>query len=241
MDAREGARVVCVDIDEAAAQETANIIQSEGGAALAVHCDATQSSEIDEVVAACLGRFGRIDILLNNIGLAVMGSVVDISEADWDRAFAINLKTAILAMKHVIPAMAETGGGSVVNISSMTALRHVGVEYASYYASKSALSHLSRTTAVDFASRQVRVNTILPGMLKTPHVEKNIALTHAFGAEGEEDLDSMWRRRDARVPLGTMGDAWDVAWAAVFLASDEARYITGADLVVDGGMSLRVP
>lgn len=205
---------------------------------------ACRQARSQAAIGRCVERWERIDILHNNIGTEIMGNVVEVTEQDWDRAFAINLRTVFLAMKHAIPIMAAGGGGSIINISSVTALRHVGVAYASYYASKAALCHLTRTTAIDFASQGVRVNAILPGMLRTPHVEHNPELAHAFGSRGlptAEETEAMWRRRDARIPLGRTGDAWDVAWAAVFLASDEARYVTGAELVIDGGMSLRVP
>lgn len=239
--AREGAKVMCVDINPDAARETAGIIADEGGEAEARAADATQSGQVADVVAACLDRWGRIDVLHNNIGVAHMGDVVEIDEARWDMAMNVNLKSAMLAMKHVLPVMVRQGGGSIVNISSVTAIRHVGVEYASYYATKAALLHLTRTTAVKYARDNIRMNAILPGMMKTPLVEQTDGLAAAFGLESEptpEEREAMWARRDARIPMGHMGDAWDVANAAVFLASDEARYITGAELVVDGGMSL---
>lgn len=239
--AREGASVMCVDINPEAARETAAIIVQEGGESDARAVDATRSGEVAALVAECVARWGRVDILHNNIGVAHMGDVVEIDEERWDLAMDVNLKTAMLAMKHVLPQMVGQGGGSIVNISSVTAIRHVGVEYASYYATKAALLHLTRTTAVRYAQHNVRLNAILPGMLKTPLVEKTEGLAAAFGLASEptpEERAEMWARRDARIPMGRMGDAWDVANAAVFLASDEARYITGAELVVDGGLSL---
>ena len=241
--AREGATVLCADINRSAADETVALICGEGGKAVPFRCDATQSDEVLAAVALATEIGGRLDILHNNIGTEIMGSVVDLPETDWDKTFDVNLKTAFLAMKHAIPVMARGGGGSIINISSTTSLLHVGVEYAGYYASKAALNHLTRTTAVSCAPHRIRVNAILPGMLKTPHVEKNAGLTQAFGTTGAptpEEIAAMWVRRDARVPLGRMGDGWDIARAAVFLASDEASYITGIDLVVDGGMCLRM-
>src|SRR5262249_4119262 len=146
----------------------------------------------------------------------------------------VNLKSAFLTMKHVIPLMVETGGGSIINISSIAAIRYTGVPYATYYASKAALSHLTRTTAVEDAPKKNRVNDILPGLMQTPMVEKAAGLAQNY-AKG--DIDEMWRVRAKQVPLGFGGDAWDVAWAAVYLASDEARYVTGIELVVDGGVT----
>ena len=232
--AREGARVFCADVDETAARETADVIRSEGGDAVASQCDVTQSAAIAAAVSACLERYGRLDVLDNNVGIVEAGDVVDLSEEAWDRVLSVNLKSCFLAMKHVIPVMAEQGGGSIVNVSSVAALRHTGVPYAAYYASKAAMNHLTRTTAVEYAARQIRINTVVPGLMKTPLVERSAALAEAFGSGGVEE---MWRARAAHVPMGRMGDAWDVANAVLFLASDLASYVTGIELVVDGGLT----
>jgi len=234
--AREGARVFCADINPAAAQETAAIIGGEGGVAEAGAVDATISAQLADLVEACVRKFGRIDILDNNVGIVEVGGVVDADEQSWDRVMNVNLKSCYLAMKHVIPVMVEQGGGAIVNISSIASVKFTGVAYASYYASKAAMNHLTRTTAAEFAAKGVRVNAILPGLMKTPMVEKTMGLADRYGAA---DLDAMWEARNRQVPLGSMGDAWDVANTAVFLASDEARYITGVDLLVDGGFALR--
>jgi NAD(P)-dependent dehydrogenase (short-subunit alcohol dehydrogenase family) len=217
--AREYAQVFCVDRNGAAAEETVGIIKGEGGKA-----------------TACLKTYGRIDVLDNNVGIAEVGSVVEVTEADWDRVFAVNLKSAYLAMKHVVPVMAKQGGGSIINISSIASIRHVGISYVSYNASKAAMNQMTRTTAVEFASKHVRVNAILPGLMKTPMVEHSAGLAQSY-AKG--DVEAMWRARDAQVPMGHMGEAWDVANAALFLASDEAKYITGIELVVDGGITCK--
>ncbi|HUF45971.1 MAG TPA: SDR family NAD(P)-dependent oxidoreductase, partial [Aestuariivirgaceae bacterium] len=234
--AREGAKVVCADIDEAAARETADIIAKEGGAALALACDVARHSDVLRTVAATVESYGRLDVLDNNVGIAEVGGVVEISEADWDRVFAVNLKGAFLAMKEAIPVMQRQGGGSIVNISSIAAIRWTGVPYATYYASKAGLSHLTRTTAVEYAARGIRVNAVLPGLMKTPMVEKSAGLAKTYAGG---DVEQMWRIRDAQVPMGHMGDAWDVAFAALFLASDEAKYVTGIELLVDGGITLK--
>lgn len=234
--AREGARVFCTDINGAAAEETAGIIHSEGGAAEAMAVDVTKADQVEAMARACVDAFGAIHVLDNNVGVAEVGGVVDLPEADWDRVFAINLKGAFLTMKHVIPIMVGQGGGSIINISSIASIRYTGVPYATYYATKAALNHLTRTTAVQYASDKVRVNAVLPGLMKTPMVERSAGLASSY-AEG--DVEEMWRVRDAQVPMGHMGDAWDVAHAVLYLAADESRYVTGTELVVDGGITLK--
>jgi NAD(P)-dependent dehydrogenase (short-subunit alcohol dehydrogenase family) len=235
--ARAGAQVFCVDRNGAAADETAKIIASEGGRATAFTADASRADDVAAMVAACIEAYGRIDVLDNNVGIAEMGSVVEVSEADWDRVFAVNLKSAFLAMKHVIPVMAKQGGGSIVNISSIASIRHTGVSYVTYATTKAAMNQMTRTSAVEFAPKHIRVNAILPGLMKTPMVEHSAGLAASY-AQG--DVAAMWRARDAQVPMGHMGDAWDVANAALFLASDESKYVTGIELVVDGGITLKL-
>src|SRR5215469_11403561 len=188
------------------------------------------------MVAACLKTYGRIDVLDNNVGIAEVGSVVEVAEDQWDKVFAVNLKSAYLAMKHVIPLMVKQGGGSIINISSIASIRHVGISYVSYGTSKAAMNQMTRTTAVEYAPHHVRVNAILPGLMKTPMVEHSAGLAASYAGG---DVQAMWRARDAQVPMGHMGEAWDVANAALFLASDEARYATGIELVVDGGLTCR--
>jgi NAD(P)-dependent dehydrogenase (short-subunit alcohol dehydrogenase family) len=235
--AREGAQVLCVDRNPQAAQETVDIIVSEGGIATAFTADASKSGDIEAAVAACLKTYGRIDILHNNVGIAEVGNVVDVPEAEWDRVFAVNLKSAYLAMKHVIPVMERQGGGSIINISSIASIRHLGVSYITYATTKAAMNQMTRSTAVEFARKNIRVNAILPGLMKTPMVAHTAGLVQSY-AKG--DVEAMWRARDAQVPMGHMGEAWDVANAALFLASDESRYVTGIELVVDGGLTLKV-
>ena len=234
--ARQGAEVFCVDRNGKAAQETVDIIASEGGKASAYTADVSRGDEVEAMIAACLKAHGRIDVLDNNVGIAEMGNVVEVTEAEWDRVFAVNLKSAFFTMKHVIPVMVKQGGGSIINISSIASIRHLGISYVSYGTSKAAMNQMTRTTAVQFARDHVRVNAILPGLMKTPMVEHSAGLASSYAAG---DVEAMWRARDAQVPMGHMGDAWDVANAALFLASDESRYVTGIELIVDGGITVK--
>lgn len=234
--AREGARIVCFDLDPAAAEATASILRSEGGTAQAVAGDAARADDIKLAVDRAVADYGGLDILHNNVGIVRMGGVVDLPEADWDRVFEVNLKSVYLAMKYAIPHMIARGGGAIVNVSSISSLRYLGSPYVSYYTSKAALNHLTRVTAAEFADRQIRVNTILPGLMDTPMAALSARQNHGIS---DEEMAAAWKQRAARAPMGWMGDAWDVARAALFLASDDARFITGAELVIDGGLTLR--
>lgn len=235
--AREGADVVCVDRDLAAANETAAIIAKEGkGSALALKADVTRLADIEAVREATVDRYGAIHVLHNNVGIVKVGGVVEISEADWNFVHDVNLKSCYLTMKVFIPGMCDQGGGSIINTSSIASLRYTGVPYVTYASSKAAMNHLTRVTAVEYASRQVRVNAILPGLMKTPMVEHAADLA---GKYAHGDIEEMWKVRDGQVPMGHMGEGWDVAYAAVYLASDESKYVTGLELVVDGGITLK--
>lgn len=240
--AQEGATVICCDYNLEAAHHTVDLIHGEGLRGEAHRVDVTKSDDIAALVAHVVKTHGRIDILDNNVGIAEVGGVVETSEAEWDRVFAVNVKSAFLAMKHVIPVMerqfeSEGVGGSIINISSIASIRYTGVPYSTYYATKAAVNHMTRTTAVQYAPKKIRVNAVLPGLMKTPMVEKSSGLAKTY-ADG--DIEAMWRARDAQVPMGHMGDAWDVANAALFLASDESRYVTGIELLVDGGITLKI-
>ncbi|KCV35422.1 enoyl-(Acyl carrier protein) reductase, partial [Bordetella bronchiseptica 00-P-2730] len=170
-------------------------------------------------------------ILVNNVGRSEPGTPVDMSEATWDEQMDVNLKAAYLACKHVLPVMERQGAGAVVNVSSIAGLRYVGKPQVAYAAAKAALMQMTRTTAVVYAARGIRLNCVVPGLVFTPLVRR-LADKYAQG-----DFDGFVRHRHEQVPMGRMGDAWDVAHAALFLASDESRYITAQEIVVDGGIT----
>jgi NAD(P)-dependent dehydrogenase (short-subunit alcohol dehydrogenase family) len=230
--ARAGASVVCIDVKKAAAEETADIIAQEGGTALALACDVTKGAEVGKSAEATMRKFKRVDILHNNVGHALMGGPVELNEEQWDRELAINLKGIFLAAKHVIPLMLGQKKGVITNISSAAGIRYVGYDFASYYAAKGGVNQLTIGLALQYARKGIRVNAILPGLMDTPLIYQQI--TGAYGSAEE-----MVAKRHAVCPMGRMGTAWDVAHAAVFLASDEAQYITGVCLPVDGGLTAR--
>ena len=229
--AREGAVVVCADLDETSAARTAAMIREEGGRATSTHVDVTDEQSVRSCISATLTAHGRIDVLDNNVGIAPFGGATDVDLEVWQRALSVNLTGPLLTMRFAIPHMIEQGRGSIVNISSIASLRWTGLPYAGYYSSKAGLNHLTRTTAAEFADRGVRVNAVLPGLIRTPMVA-NAAV------QAGADLDKVWQKRDKQVPMGHMGTAWHVADAALFLASDRSSYVTGTELVVDGGISL---
>jgi len=240
--AREGAKVLCADIDADAARETADIIRGEGGAAETIACDVSKAAQVEAMVAKARAAFGgRIDILHNNVGIAVAGGPVDLDEAAWDRVSAINIKSMFLTCKYVLPVMAAQAPnahglrGAIVNISSVAGIRWSGVSYIAYSTTKGAALPFTRSVALEYAPLGIRANAILPGLMNTPMV-RGAAIQDSYGGNEAE----MVRRRDAQCPMGKMGDAWDVAHAALFLASDDAKYITGAELIVDGGLTCKV-
>jgi NAD(P)-dependent dehydrogenase (short-subunit alcohol dehydrogenase family) len=231
--AREGAKVFLVDVNEDAVAETKAIVESEGGIARAWRADVSQADEVAALVAACVEAFGRIDVLHNNVGISALGGPVETDEAEWDRVFQVTLKSVFLTCKHVLPIMVAQGAGSIVNISSVASIRWGGVAYLAYSASKAALNQLTRCVGLEYARKGIRCNCILPGLMDTPM--PRLQLMEAFAGEG--GLEEMLRVRDAISPTGKQGEPWDVAYAALFLASDESKYVNAAELVVDGGLS----
>ncbi|WP_209427809.1 SDR family oxidoreductase [Pararhodobacter sp. SW119] len=231
--AREGARVVCADLNAAAADETQRIIEGEGGVAIACAVDVVKFDAITRTVDAALDAFGRVDILHNNVGINEPGGAVDTTEESWDRVMAINAKGMFLTCKAVLPHMERQNSGAIINISSLAAIRYTGYAYASYYASKAAVNQFTRSVAMEFAAKGIRANTIMPGIIDTPHIYQHISGFY-------HDIEEMRAKRASLSPMKRQGDAWDIAWASVFLASNEAKYITGIELCIDGGLHCKV-
>ncbi len=231
--ARHGAIVTCVDRDPAAAEATAALILEEGGEAHALACDVTKSAEVRAAVDEHMARANRIDVLHNNIGIAEMGGPVECTEENFDKVIAVNLKGMYLTCKSVLPVMERQARGAIVNISSFASMRF-SVPWIAYSASKGAVNALTMGVAAQYAPLGIRCNAIAPGLLSTPMV-------HAAHKSKYVDMESMMRARDAAVPMGWQGEGWDVGDASVLLASDEARFITGHVLAVDGGSTICMP
>lgn len=225
--ARAGTRVVVVDRDIALARRTVEMIESLQGEAIAVEADLTRARDCAAMVETALDRFGRVDLLDNNVGIGSRGSVLDETEESWRRIMQVNVDTMFLTARHAIPAMRRGGGGAIVNVSSISALRPRGL--TAYSVSKGAVIALTRAMAVDHGREGIRVNCVAPGPVYTPMVY----------AQGMSDA-ARERRRQASV-LGIEGTGWDIGHAVRFLLSGHARYITGHTLVVDGGTTLTAP
>ncbi len=231
--AREGAKVFAVDKDPDSMAETVARVGNDGEI-VTYACDATDEGDVKATVEACRKRYGRIDILLNNVGGSAAGGVAEMSPATFDKQLDYNLKSVFLACHYTIPIMIEQGGGAIVNTASASGISFTGSPQIGYASSKAAVIQFSRVTAVQYAKHGVRVNTVIPGQMHTPMVEARLAKQRSGG-----DVEALLKSRVARIPLGFMGDGRDTAAAVLFLASDEARFITGTEIVVDGGMTAR--
>lgn len=235
---QEGAKVMALDMDMARLEETMRLGQEaqslHQGEIEAMTCNVTQLASIQAAVNATLQRFGRIDVLVNNVGGSAAGGPVEMSEEVWDAQIDHNLKSVFMMCKHVLPHMLQQGAGNVVNMASTSGIRWTGSAQVAYAATKAAVIQMGRVMAVQYAKQGLRVNTVVPGQLHTPMVETRLAKQRAGG-----DVQALLTQRQARIPLPFMGDGQDTAHAVLFLASDEARFITGTEIIVDGGMSVR--
>ena len=225
--AREGADVLLVDRDEGAALATRELIREDGHEAEVLAADVTSAEDCRAMAAAAVQRFGRLDVLHNNVGIGSRGTVEQVSEEEWDEVMRVNVTSMMLAAKAAVPAMRDSGGGAIVNVSSIAALRPRGL--TAYSVSKGAVATLTQALAVDHGADGIRANCIMPGPVYTPMV-------YAAGMS-----DELRERRRMASLLQVEGEPWDIAWAAVYLASDEAKYVTGVILPVDGGVTVRGP
>ena len=230
----EGAKVLAADRDLERVQETLERAGVSRDSMLAHQCDVTDSASVAAMVAAAIDAFGRVDILVNNVGGSAAGGPVEMSEAVWDAQVDFNLKSVFLGCKHVLPVMEAQGSGVIINLASTSGLRWTGAAQVAYAATKAGVIQLTKVVAVQYAPKGIRVNCVVPGQLHTPMVETRLAKQRSGG-----DVEALLNTRRSRIPLGFMGDGRDTANAALFLASDEARFITGTEILVDGGMTAR--
>jgi NAD(P)-dependent dehydrogenase (short-subunit alcohol dehydrogenase family) len=232
--AQEGALVVAVDRDINAMDETIKLANGHADAITPLACDVTDDNAIGKLLDTVKNRFGHIDILVNNVGSPVPGGPAQLTTEQWHAQLDLNLSTVFLTCRHVLPLMESQGGGAIVNIASTSGIRWTGAAQIGYACAKAGVIQFGRVTAVEYAPKGIRVNTVVPGQLHTPLVDAFLARDQAKG-----DIRALLNRRKARIPLSVTGDGRDTANAVLFLASDEARFITGTELVVDGGMSVR--
>lgn len=228
--AREGAKVVAVDVNAAAARETEGIIRAEGGVCEAVQADVTRPADVERAVKLCMDRHGRIDVLQNNVGLTHLGGPVDMSQETWHASMEINVGYMFTACKHVLPIMERQGGGAIVNVSSIASMRWLGIEFIGYSTFKAAVNQFTQSVAMQYAKKGIRANAVVPGRMDTPTAKQQLNTLYASEAE-------LLAQRAATCPSGKQGDGWDIAYASLFLASDEAKYINGVILPVDGGVT----
>ena len=226
--AREGASVLCVDMFAERAQETVDLIAAEGGSATVFHGDVTRAEDCGRMAQAAVERFGRIDILQNNVGIPSRQALADITAGEWENVMNVNVLSAVLAAQACVPHMAKAGGGSIINLSSIAGVRAYPATSTAYTTSKAAIIGLTIALAGQLGAQRIRVNAVAPGQVYTPLVADRL------------DEEGRKRRATSGV-LKEEGNAWDIGWASVFLASDEARWITGQTLHVDAGISIEIP
>lgn len=232
--AQEGAKVFAVDLNADALIETVARVEESRGQITTWLADVTSNEAVQGMVEACVNTYGRVDILVNNVGGSKKGGPVQMDEAVWNQQLDFNLKSVFLGCKHVLPIMEDQGCGSIVNVSSSSGIRWTGSAQIAYASAKAGVIQFSRVVAIEYAKKNIRCNTVIPGQMHTPMVETRLAGQRAGG-----DVEQLLAQRQSRIPLPFMGDGIDTANAALFLASDEARFITGTEILVDGGMSAR--
>ena len=238
----EGAKVFVVDARKEAAEETARIIERAGGTAFSAAGDVTAEKDVARVVKSCISKFGRIDVLHNNVGGQGTGRALDtITLDDWNEYMARNVTSAMLGCREVAPVMVAQGGGAIVNVSSIGALRYLNTPMAVYAAGKGALNSFTQNIALHYAGRGIRANCVCPGYINTPFIYQKVKGKPSYAYKGFKTAEEYAAARGKPIPMGRMGSAWDVAYASLFLASDEAAYITGTTLVVDGGVTATCP
>lgn len=230
---RAGAKVAALDLKLDAAKETVNEISAEGGEALAYAADVADIEQMRSAIDAVMNDWGRIDILQINAGIGKVGGPEDTSVEDWDRIQKVNVESILIASKLVCPIMATQGGGSIIGVSSVAGMRYLGYPHLAYSVTKAAVIHFIKMLAQQYANQGIRANTIVPGLIDTPRIQKNVS--KVFDSAG--DMEKTRAARDRQVPMGRMGTPWEIASVATFLASDDASYITGTEIVVDGGLT----
>ena len=231
--ARQGAAIIALDCKLDAAQETVDLIKREGGTAIAVQADVGDEASMTEAVSMGWEALGEIDVYIANAGIGKLGGLHETTVAELDRIHQVNVQSLLIGARLVAPAMCRRGKGAIVTVASIAGMRYLGYPHLAYSVTKAAVIHFTRMLAQEFASQGVRVNCVIPGLIDTPRIQKNVAKAYSAGA----DLNTMREQRNAQVPMKRMGTPWEVANAISFLACDEAAYITGTELLVDGGLT----
>lgn len=228
-----GASVAALDFSLTAAQEVAHDIESIGGNAIAYQADVANFDAMQIAIERVMQDFGRIDIMQINAGIGRVGGPAETSLEDWDRIQKVNVESILIAAKLVAPIMVKQGSGSIIGVSSVAGMRYLGYPHLAYSVTKAAVTHFIKMLAQQYAADGIRANTIVPGLIDTPRIQKNVAKVFDENA----DMDNTRRARDRQVPMGRMGTPWEIASVATFLASHDASYITGTEIVVDGGLT----
>lgn len=233
--AQKGAHIVALDVNLDAALDTCQEIQRAGGQALALQADVTDADAMAVAVEAAIAHFGGIDIYIANAGIGKIGGVSETTPADFSRIQAVNVDSLLIGSKLLIPELLRRGSGAIVTVASVAGMRYIGYPHLAYSVTKAAVIHFTRMLAQEYAGKGLRANTVVPGLIDTPRVQSNVS--RAFSGSG--DAAEVRRKRDRQVPMGRMGTPFEVARAIAFLCSDDAAYITGTELLVDGGLTGR--